>query len=315
MSLMLGKLYTQISPYLLLVFYCMIFTSCKKDNEVIVPDNNAPYYDGIPTVTVENYVNRLFIDLIGREPLDAEMDKEVKTLKDNNLDFATRDKLITKLQTNTDFIEGDSSYKHAYYNRFYEYCKSRMMEGASNAVIQGEIGIAYQAALNDSLAGDSIAFAFSKHQAEKLERVLRSEIEYREGLIEIDEIYVRMLNNSVYDIINMNTFNFVNAAFDDLFFREPSQIEFDNSFFMIENLEPTMLFSKSGQNKWDFIHIMVDTKEFYEGMIRWGYVSLIGREPTSQELYNEMNTFYNDHNFQEVQKRVLRTDEYANFNR
>ena len=29
----------------------------------IISDNDAPYYDGVPTV-IENYINRLFIDLI-----------------------------------------------------------------------------------------------------------------------------------------------------------------------------------------------------------------------------------------------------------
>ena len=33
----------------------------------------------------------------------------------------------------------------------------------------------------------------------------------------------------------MNTFNFVNAAFDNLLFRYPTQNEFNNSYFMIED--------------------------------------------------------------------------------
>ena len=59
---------------------CGFLVSCKKDGEII-PDNNAPYYDGIPTVVIENYINRLFIDLIGREPLDVEMVSELAALK------------------------------------------------------------------------------------------------------------------------------------------------------------------------------------------------------------------------------------------
>jgi len=89
--------------------------SCKK--EVIegqtISNNDSPYYDGIPTVLVQNYINRVFIDLIGREPLDLEMDYEVNKLVESNYSLRSRDSLITKLMKNQSFIEGDSSYKAA----------------------------------------------------------------------------------------------------------------------------------------------------------------------------------------------------------
>ncbi len=55
-----------------ILFVFLGFLSCKKDIEIIA-DNDAPYYGELPTLLLENYVNRLYIDLIGREPLDAEM--------------------------------------------------------------------------------------------------------------------------------------------------------------------------------------------------------------------------------------------------
>ena len=116
--------------------------SCKKDIEII-NDNDAPYYGEIPTLLLENYVNRLYIDLLGREPLDVEMENDVQFLRDKDITLESRGDLIIKLQTDTNFIEGDSSYKFAYYHRMYDMIKVRLIEGASNNYIGSELSNHY----------------------------------------------------------------------------------------------------------------------------------------------------------------------------
>ena len=56
--------------YILVVLF--FASACKKEDNII-PNNNVPYYGEIPTLLLENYVNRCYIDLLGREPLDDEM--------------------------------------------------------------------------------------------------------------------------------------------------------------------------------------------------------------------------------------------------
>jgi len=297
--------------------FCIVLCtlgSCKKDGEII-PDNDAPYYDGISTVVIENYINRLFIDLIGREPLDAEMASELAALKAAELSVSARGTLINKLQTDTTFIEGDSSYKHAYFIRFYELSKARMLEGASDDQINSEfINIISNNVYSDSINGDSFNMEIGKQKIRRLEDVLAIPYDYRTGSIEIKDVYARLLFNEVYDEINMNTFNFLRASFNDLFFRFPTQSEFDKGYEMVEYESPEILFGVSGQNKGDYISIVVNSEEFYEGMIRWLYQTLLVREPTTSEVYNHMATFYADHDLQKVQRVILQTDEYANFN-
>ena len=301
--------------YIILVFITIIF-SCRK--EETIPNNRPPYYDEIPTVLIENYVNRIFIDLLGREPLDIEMEEEVQYLRDNDLQMEFRDSLVTKLMTKStlDTAIGDSSaiYKIAYYHRIYDMTKARMIEGASNEYIQQEISNIEQLILNDSLMGGNQSSIDKKRFAvNKLKKIISSENQYMNGDIEINEVYARMLYNDVYDEINMNTFNFVNASFDDLFFRFPTAEEFDNGFNMIENDESRLLFNLPGQNKLDYIEILTTSREFYEGMINWVYLTMLSREPTTLEKDQIMETFFYDHDLQEVQKRVLMTDEYAHF--
>ena len=82
----------------LIYISCIVFimSSCKREDNII-PNNNAPYYGEIPTLLLENYVNRCYIDLLGREPLDDEMIENVQFLRDNEVTIESRDQLLYKL--------------------------------------------------------------------------------------------------------------------------------------------------------------------------------------------------------------------------
>ena len=305
-------LFTRPVKYSLIALLLVaVASSCKKGE--LVPDNNAPYYDGIPTVKVQNYVNRLYIDLIGREPLDTEMIADVATLRAENLSMESRDLLITKLQTDTNYISGDSSYFVAYYQRLYNLFKFRLLEGASDAEIDVYMGLSQNDIFSDSLNGDSLGMQRAKLEVAKYQRVKAIPFELRSGVIDIRIAYARLLNNGVYDFINMNSFNFVRASFNDLFGRYPTQNEFDNSFAMVDANESRLVLGQPGQNKGDFINILVNATEFKEGLIRWAYKTFMARDATTAEVNALMQDFNTTLNFPNMQKEILKTDEYANF--
>lgn len=295
------------------LFVALFIFSCKKDAEII-SDNDAPYYGEIPTILLENYVNRMYIDLLGREPLDSEMINDVQYLRDSDVSLESRDSLLYKLQFDTTYIEGDSSYKFAYFHRMYEMIKVRLIEGASNAYISQDLNNWWNGYVNDSLNNDLLSANKKLLEYEILNSVLESELEYYNNVIEINEIHRRMIYNSVYDQINMNTFNFINAAFDNLLFRYPTQYEFDEVYLMIEDNTSQVVLGSSGNNKEAFTHIICNTREFYEGVITWAYGTLLARNPTSEETDLLMNTFYYNHDFQWLQRQIMKSDEYAHFN-
>ena len=298
---------------LCLLVVASIVGSCKKDPELI-PNNKVPYYSAVPTTLVKNYINRLFIDLIGREPLDAEMNNELAALTTADLSISSREVLINKLQTDVTYIQGDSSYRYAYYIRFYQLCKARMLEGASDDQIQSEfISILVNNVLADSISGDSLSMELGKKKIERLRSVLTIPVNYMLDSMEIKDVFGILLYNAVYDRINMNSFNFLRASFNDLFSRLPTQSEFDKGYDMIEYDQSEVLFGIPGQSKGDYIDILVNSKEFYEGIIRWLYQTLLAREPSTTEVFTHMSTFYLDRDVQKLQKYILRTDEYANF--
>jgi len=290
----------------------LLVSSCEKET-VIISNNNAPLYDKIPTVLIENYVNRVYIDLIGREPLDSEMESDVEYLRDNDVSFESRDFLIYKLQFDTMYIAGDMSYKFAYFHRIYEMVKVRLIEGASNGDISFYMSNHFADYEVDSVAGNLIEA--QKHLIEyyKLKLVIDSELSYYDNDVNIKEMHKRMIYNSIYDQINMNTFNFVNAAYDNLLFRYPTQNEFNNSYSMIEDKQPFTIFGFSGSNKYDFMNLICNSREFYEGVIHWSYLTMLARTPSTVERDFLMNDFYITDDFQKLQRFIMKTDEYAHF--
>ncbi len=300
--------------FFLLSLFCVsaFFSSCKKDAELI-PDNNAPYYNEIPDVLIENYINRLYIDLLGREPLDAEMSTELAALKSTDLSFESRREIIVKLQTDTTFIEGDLSYKIAYYHRQYEVIKVRMLEGASAAQIGEQMGPLAFGIYVDSLNENYVGMANGKQELKKYQDLLDAETEYRDSLITINEVYRRMMFNGIYDIINMNTFNFINASFDNLFFRFPTDYEFYTGYDMVETNTSGILLGQPGQNKGDYLNILISSREFYEGLIIFEYRNLLARYPKTDETATLLENLVLTNNLPLVQQQIMITDEYAHF--
>jgi hypothetical protein len=123
-----------------------------------------------------------------------------------------------------------------------------------------------------------------------------------------------MCFNQIYDDINMNTFNYINATFDDLFFRFPTEAEFNQAFPPIDYNGSGYLFGQLLTSKSDYISLMVSNEEFNEGSIRWAYLNLLGREALSGEIFGLLGTFTNNDDFKSIQKAIIITDEYAGWN-
>jgi hypothetical protein len=294
-------------------FLLMLLISCNGNKDKVYPGNQPKSYDDVSTVKVENYINRIYIDLLGREPLDNEVTRDLAALRDGKLSYEVRSRLITRLMTDTLFVPGDSSYKRAYYQRIYDLTKSRLLEGAGDEEIAEKIGPLMFGVQSARLLGDSVVVYESLAEISRFTRVLKSRRDYQLGIIGISDMYASMLDNGIYDVINMNSLNFVNASFDDMFFRFPTRDEFNIAYGIIEDSKAGSLFGGFADNKPAYCQVLVRSREFHEGMIKWCYLTLVGREPNTQETYNLMEDFYKTKDMQQVQKVILMTDEYAHF--
>ncbi|MCB0760705.1 MAG: hypothetical protein KDC12_04210 [Flavobacteriales bacterium] len=296
-------------------FVAIVFLSlfsCKKD-PVVFENNDIPPYDEIPTIIVQNYVNRLFIDIIGREPLDAEMDLEVNALEAEDLSMESREDLVEKLMYSEAPLEGDISYNHACFEKLYEDTKARLLEGSSDGFIMSKYDIFRFAAIADSLSGNVTGYEANMELANALLAIIDCKESLRTQTIEINEVYRRMTYNWIYDEINMNTFNFINATFNDMFFRYPTQSEFDNAYSVIEFNEPAQVLGVVVQNKLEYIEALTSTTEFEEGLVRWSFLNMLAREPSAQEVYAHVGLFEQTNDILTIYKSIFKTDEYAGF--
>lgn len=287
-------------------------SSCTKEANII-PDNDPFSSFNISDLKIENYVNRVFIDIIGREPIDEELDAEVAILKDSSLNRQAREALVLKLMNDTTYRENEFSYHAAYIQNLYNLAKARCIESVGDDEIQREIGLALNGAYRDSLVMNWDGYYQKLELVRRFRAVLRSRVLLENGLMHYHQIYAFMIDNPIYDVLNMNTFNFVRASFDQLMWRLPTVQEYDVSYEMVENKATKTLFGRIGSDKNDYINILTESPGMYEGMIFWAYQVLLNREPKPEEIITLMPGYTASKDIGYVILQIVVTDEYASF--
>ena len=309
MSLLNNRIMTMIWG---IIFSSIIF-SCTESENIDINNNKLPKYKSISTLRIENYVQRMFIDLLGRESTNQERDSFTAQLKRSDLHDSCRTRLVRTLLYDTTYHAGDSSYRHAFAQRIYDISKARFLEGASDPSIAQFVGNLDFAIAVARLEGDSTRVYLYYDYRKKYFDVLNSRILFRKNLIDYRQMTASMINNSIYDGINMNSFNFVNAAFDNVLSRKPTGDEFSRSFDIIEKNLSRSLFGRWATNKNEFCQVLTESDAFHEGQIRWFYYVMVQREPTTAEVSKLFFPFIKNHRIEEILETILITDEYAQF--
>lgn len=296
-----------IAPTLLLM------ASCTQEETIFMDDNKAPNYKNVSTLRIENYVQRIFIDLLGRDATDIERISFTKQLKIAELHDSCRRNIIHFLLFDTLYRVGDSSYRHAFSQRIYDITKARYIEGAEDGVFWqsiGNLGFGIKVA---RLEGDSVKVHEYIDQQKMYSNVLSSKMRFRKNLIDYRQMSSVMINNPIYNVINMNSFNFVNAAYDDALMRKPSDDEFKRAYNIIEQNVPSHIFGKWASNKNEFCTALTESDAFHEAQIRWLYFVMVQREPSNQEVIRLFKPYFTDHKIESIIEEILSTDEYAQF--
>lgn len=291
----------------------LLFSSCSKENINLITDNDPISVTNISRLKIENYVNRLFIDLVGREPLKLELGPEVDSLKVKELSREARLDLINRLMQDTSFRVGERSYQAAFYLNLYNLAKVRCMEAVSDEEIQREMGMFISDAMRDSMEGNWDSFYKVLNEVRKFQDLLESQNDLLNGNIKYHQMFAFMVNNHIYDIINMNTFNFIRAVYNELLFRLPTDQEYAVAFDIIENSKPGQAFGKYCSNKNEFIHHLIESPAMHEGMVIWTFQTYLNRFPHARELASVLPEYLTHQDIREVIKKIAVTDEYAGF--
>ena len=292
--------------FLLSFSLALVFTSCKKEEittyeNLIVDGNKPPNYDGVSETQIEIYVSKLYIDLLGIQASQTEINTHTAYLKTNNLRMGARDTLINQL-----------TVKDEYFDRLFNNAKGKYLQGVTEFQLNQEI--ANQDLIISLLysTGDTFSAQAVEVFKQKLEYLQDADSLYKNNIISVNKFYSTFCDNSIYDDINMGSLNFVQSCFESYFMRPASTTETTNGVKMVDG-ESKILLLKNGNSKDDFIRIITESDEFYEGLVIENYRGFLSRNPTSYESYKATFDFKNSNNLAAMQLSILKTDEYAGF--
>ena len=238
------------------LLFASLLLACSE--ETVVATLEAPTEEAITQAAVEQFVFRVFVDLTGNAPSETELATWTGTLRAERFSEESREALAIALQT-------DATYRDAYVRTLYQSAKARFLEGLGDAEIRRRfVGLG------------------SDEDDARLWRLLDWQGDYRAGNASLLDLQAFAVHNLVYDQINMNSFNFVRATFNDLFWRYPTDAEFAAGFDMVEHGAERQLFGFSGSSKTDYVDLIDSTDETLEGTVIWQYEQLLARRPPPQ---------------------------------
>jgi len=279
---------------LLFLFSVIIISSCTKIEDVIVVDNILPPDYTIENTTIENYINKLYISTIGREPTEIEFSNDFSILRESDISLESREIVIDGILN-----------KEEYYNNLFKLESEHLLLGLDTADINQNIHV-LTVLLGTAHGLDSIYFVDALERMLKLQEVLPR---LGNGTISNIEMHKRMVNNNFYDEINMGTENFVVSMFQSFFGRYPTTSELENGKLMVNDNNASVFFIP-GNGKEDFINIFIVSDEYYTGQTNILFNRYLFREPTSEESVNYSLDYINSQNYKLLQRRILSTNEF-----
>ncbi len=292
----------------LVLFFALTNSSCQKDPKIVDVHENllidsvvAPPYDGVSQVIVNNYVNRLFIDLLGREPDQTELSDAVYVLYLGDLVEYARGLVVDDLMSLAEYFE-----------RYHDITSANFLAGVTDQDIQDQIDLVDYVIYLDSLNGNFIEMQLLEIELDKLYTLQNAPQNLMDGIITINEFYGIYVNNLVYDNINMGTENFVKSCFENMLKRSPTDGELTSGVSMVDGAA-SILFLENGTSKGDFIEIITNNDEFYQGLVIEYFSTLMLRDPSSAEIAEHAEDLKNTGDYKGLQKEIVTSDEYAGF--
>lgn len=284
------------SLFPMLVVMMALLSSCQKD-EIIIDDNTAPPDSTISTLVIENYVNKCYISLLGREPYEQEQADAIALLRSGNMSLSNRKSMLQLIISNPE-----------YRNKVLENNSLKLLNSPVDTIAIQEQLYLYNLALNDPQYAPF--YDLISQIIANLEVLLATPSEFRNGTIGMQEMHRRMVSNDIYDQINMGSFNFVLSLFNNFLFRDPTNDEHNAGITMVDGFV-AVLFYQTGNSKEEFIDIFLHSDDYFEGQVRELYLRYLFREPTSAEQGYHAVRYRDSGDYERLQKDILSTDEFV----
>ena len=284
--------------YLSILFFALLLTiaSCSKTEDVTIKDNVPPPDGTIDSTTIDIYINKCYINILGREPVGNEKSSAKTILSQNNFSVADRKQFLQTFYTTNEYKRNQYNVARNDYLRNVDsvevYYQKFIFE---NLITQPQYAPFY-----DLLSGE-IA---------RLNLLLSINNDMAAGTLDYKGMLKRCSYNYFYDQINMGTENFVVSTYQNFLFRYPSDAELAAGKTVVDG-NTAVVFLELGQTKTDYVNIFFDSNDFYEGQVRLMFNRFLFREPPSAETAFYADIYKANGNFTELQSAVFSMDEYA----
>jgi hypothetical protein len=110
----------------------------------------------------------------------------------------------------------------------------------------------------------------------------------------------------------MGSANFVISTFQNLISRNPILTEQQSGVSMVDG-NNAILFLQSGSSKNDYLNILTQSSNYYEGQVILFYNKYLNRTPNSIEMADGTQKYISTDDYTAVQRDILATDEFIDF--
>ena len=276
---MKGKIYS--------LFFLLTLFACDNSSIERVEVNPPPDVT-VSRAEIDNFVNRVFVNLLGREPLVSEKYRFSSRLSSDNFNIASKSEFI-------DSIVNFPEYNLNIYKSQREYLLNFIFHPS---FLPQTLEIWRKLPRSpESLA-----------EISRLELIAAIPVDLNSGKLELEGLQRRLTHNSFYDFVNMGTENFVVSCFENFLLRFPTKFELEQGKKMVDGNAAT-LFGKSGSSKNQFLDIIFNSMSYSEGQVRLLFRQYLYRETTAIELASFSLSYHLEKKFRDIQKAILIMDE------
>lgn len=282
--------------YFLPVLILLLIASCSKTEDVIVKDNLPPPDGTIDSTTLEIYLHKVYVNLLGREPIGSERNDGMALLRQNNFSAAGRRQFLETLFAKAEYKEN-----------LYTVANHEYLQDLDSMEIALQL---FQ--FNYFLTQPQYApfYSILNYEVGRMEILQTTKAGLRSGTLNYRGMLQRMCNNYFYDQINMGTENFVVSTFQHFLLRYPSDAELLSGKTMVDG-NNAILFLEIGNSKDDYVDIFFNTDDYYEGQVRHAFTKYLFREPASAEIVLYAGIYKANDDYSRLQEEILASDEYA----
>ncbi len=286
----------QLKYFLLYAFFIGGIASCKKSEEVTVPNNTSPTDNTISELTKRSYINKVYISILGREPNTTELATDLSILNSGNFSAEKRNLFLENVLN-----------KPGYAFRNWIIASNELLNGTDTADVHQFILI-YTALLGNSTFQN--LWPAIEVERQKLQRLYAVPGALEGDSLDIIGMHRRCVFNYFYDQINMGTSNFVTATFQNFLYRYPSDAELSNGINMVDGFNAALFF-QTGNSKQDFMDIFFTSDNYFEGQVRALFLRYLFRQPSSAEMTSFAIKYKASRDYKALQKGILALDEYV----